>query len=910
MTKKRAQGDLGFAGPKAKDGPVKCLGMTFESDDARRAHYLGLLREKLQDPEFRRTPGFPSGSDDAILRLSDPPYFTACPNPFLSDILAHVTGASQADNEPIAPFAFDVKEGRHTWLYKAHTYHTKVPPKALVHFLEHYSRPGDVILDGFAGSGMTAVAGMMASPPRSVFVCDLSPAAAFIASSYVSKVDPEEYRREGRRIADQLDAELGWMYTPAGSGSVGSIANYYVWSDVFRCSTCAHEIVFADAAFDQTRKSFASEFPCQACGAMNSKRSERALETLFDHVLGAPWTRYKQVLVSAAISKGGRRADKRPTGPADQQLIDMVRATPPVAASKRLAVPMLFRSGQWGDQWKNCLHLRSVTHAHQMFAERQLHYISRFLELLDLSRPVHRALLFTATSVLQKTSRLMVYNADGIGRVQKGTLYISSVWQEMRFSHMFRISVDDMLRAAGEGLWSTLPEGRDGSGKVSCVWAGSATSLPLPDSSIDYVFVDPPFGANIPYSELNFLWEALLGVFTSTSVEAIESGIQGKSLADYQGLMERSFAEFLRVLRPGRWITVEFHNSKNAVWNAIQAALMHAGFVVADVRVLDKEQVTFKQATTAGAVKKDLVISAYRPSVAIEEQFRIGAGSPETAWEFTRSHLRQLPVFVARDGSAELIGERRNYLLFDRMVAFHVQRGVSVPLSAAEFYTGLTQRFPERETMYFLPEQVAEYDRKRTSVSELRQLSLFVNDEASAIQWVRQQLQDKPQTFQDLQPQFMRELQAWAKHEAAVELKTILEQSFLQYDGRGPVPSQVHSYLSSNFKDLRNLDKTDPRLVEKARERWYVPDPNKQADLEQLRERSLLKEFEEYKTSTQRKLKVFRTEAVRVGFKACWQERDYGTIVKLAEKLPDAVLQEDEKLLMYYDNALTRLGDE
>jgi hypothetical protein len=89
-----------------------------------------------------------------------------------------------------------------------------------------------------------------------------------------------------------------------------------------------------------------------------------------------------------------------------------------------------------------------------------------------------------------------------------------------------------------------------------------------------------------------------------------------------------------------------------------------------------------------------------------------------------------------------------------------------------------------------------------------------------------------------------------------------------------------------------------------------VPDPNKQADLEQLRERSLLREFEEYKNSTQRKLKVFRTEAVRVGFKACWQERDYGTIVKVAEKLPDSVIQEDDKLLMYFDNALTLMGGE
>jgi hypothetical protein len=79
---------------------------------------------------------------------------------------------------------------------------------------------------------------------------------------------------------------------------------------------------------------------------------------------------------------------------------------------------------------------------------------------------------------------------------------------------------------------------------------------------------------------------------------------------------------------------------------------------------------------------------------------------------------------------------------------------------------------------------------------------------------------------------------------------------------------------------------------------------------EAIRDKSLLREFDEYKTSTQRKLKVFRTEAVRVGFKACWQERDYSTIVKIAEKLPDTVLEEDEKLLMYFDNALTRLGGE
>jgi hypothetical protein len=95
-------------------------------------------------------------------------------------------------------------------------------------------------------------------------------------------------------------------------------------------------------------------------------------------------------------------------------------------------------------------------------------------------------------------------------------------------------------------------------------------------------------------------------------------------------------------------------------------------------------------------------------------------------------------------------------------------------------------------------------------------------------------------------------------------------------------------------------------LITRSKDRWYVPDPNKAGDLEKLRERSLLKEFEDYRTSSQKRLKVFRLEAVRAGFKKAWQERDYATIITVARKIPENVLQEDPKLLMWYDQALTR----
>lgn len=410
------------------------------------------------------------------------------------------------------------------------------------------------------------------------------------------------------------------------------------------------------------------------------------------------------------------------------------------------------------------------------------------------------------------------------------------------------------------------------------------------------------------YSDLNCVLEAWLGVSTDNRPEAVESRAQRKTIVEYQHLMEECFLQYERALKPGRWMTVEFHNSRNAVWMAIQEALQRAGLVVADVRTLDKGKGSFKQVNSAGSVKQDLVISAYKPRADTEHRFEIEAGTQDGVWTFIRGHLAQLPVAVQVVDGLEAVAERQAFLLYDRMVAFHVQRGVQLPLSAAGFYSGLEERFACRDAMYFLPDQVAEYDRKRMQAQEVRQLELFVTDEESAIQWLRRVLSDRPLTFQDLHPLFMREIAGWEKHERPLELVELLDENFLRYDGEGEVPSQIHAYLSSNYREMRGLDKWSALLRAKAKDRWFVPDARKAGDLEQLRERALLKEFDD-DAAGRGKLKLFRIEAVRAGFKRAWQEHDYQTIIDVAERLPADVLQEDAKLLMWYDQALTRAGE-
>src|SRR5690606_15939253 len=158
-----------------------------------------------------------------------------------------------------------------------------------------------------------------------------------------------------------------------------------------------------------------------------------------------------------------------------------------------------------------------------------------------------------------------------------------------------------------------------------------AARLPLADGSIDYVFTDPPFGENIFYADLNFLVEAWHGVTTDAQPEAIIDKFKHKALPDYQRLMQQCFAEYNRVLKPGRWMTVVFCNSKAAVWNAIQVALQQAGFVVAEVTALDKVQGSYRQVTSTTAVKQDLVISAYKPNGGLEDRFKKNGGTEDSA---------------------------------------------------------------------------------------------------------------------------------------------------------------------------------------------------------------------------------------------------------------------------------------
>lgn len=749
-------------------------------------------------------------------------------------------------------------------------------------YILHYTKPGDIVLDGFCGTGMTGVAANMCDHPENAFkalidaqmpyvkwgkrfpvISDLSPIAAFISKNYNADINVAEFVEEANEVLKLAEKECTWMYEtdPVQTEMSSFIPQkgriiYTVWSDVFICPNCGKEIVFYEAAADEKTGKVSNSFLCPSCNAKLKKGDcERSFESYFDDDLGEIHSIIKQKPVLIKYELGKKRYNKKPDEN-DLRIIQKIEAD---------KIPYWYPTNRLREGKESRRNDKiGITHVHHFFYKRTLYVLVKIFDLIkERKNSDLLKIMFTSQIInISKMNRFRPQVSFPYNPLS-GTMYVSSMVSEANPFNAYSGKVAKFADA--------LKSNKD---NTYCISTGSTTNLLINDNTCDYIFTDPPFGDNLNYSELSFLWESWLGIITNEKFEAIINPTMGKSLPEYQGLMTRCFMEYYRVLKPNRWMTVEFHNSKNAVWNAIQEALQRSGFIVADVRTLDKQGGSFKQVTTTSAVKQDLVISAYKPKESFHKEFLEKGGTEEAVWVFVDQHLSNLPVVVDADknGKIDIVAERQAFLLFDRMIAYHIMSGLPVPMDSADFYKGLDERYLQRDSMYFLIDQVNEYDMARIKMDvEPVQFDLFVTNEKSAIAWLYQQL-DEPKTYAEIQPRFMQEIKAVDKFEDMPELQVILEENFIQ-DEKG---------------------------------RWYIPDVRKEGDVAKLREKKLWKEFEGYLAS-KGKLKLFRSEAIRVGFGKLWKDKNYQAIVDMAERLPERTVQEDPNILMYYDISLSRI---
>ena len=861
--------------------------------------------------------GRPAGTDEDILAMSTPPWHTACPNPYIEKWLALTTPDNPATERksPQGPFLADVTGRKTSLQYKAHSYPTKVPPEIIVQLLLHYTQPGDVVLDAFCGSGMTGVAAQLCANPdpelraevegkarehgntvqwgvRRAILNDLAPGATFLAAGVALPVDAAAFDRASAALLDQFDREYGWMYATKAEDGHDAVIDYTVWSEVFTCAGCGGPIVFYDAAFDPSTGEVANEFPCPGCGIITRKGKERERSSSSSSRAknpsgGKPPAMLRRKLpVRMLTGEVVERVELRPVAihyryksgktwfsgskPLDSDDLAILERISRLPISGIPTAPLPIADMVHGSR----LAPKGFTRANHLYSDRALVSLSVLWGWANQeSNPdLSRALRFWVEQAFWGLSWMNRYKSNDhsqVNRHQSGVFYVSSLISEC--SPKYNLEGSNPQRGKKSSLVKLWGKSRRPADSVM-ITTGDAASLPIPSESVDYIFVDPPFGANIPYADLARVIESWHRVVTNVEDEAIVDVKRDKPIEVYGELMGAAFQEFARVLKPGRWMTVEFSNSSNQIWSVVQQALSEAGFVVADTRVLDKSQSSYRQATAVNAVKRDLMISCYKPDTSLSRKV-LETGVTEGVGTFLREHLRHLPVTDGRRGKALPVRERFRDRLYDRMVAYYVAGGVSVPMTAQEFYDWVEQTLVVRDDMVFLPEQAADYERFRLTFKDLEASVLFITDEASAITWLRQQLKRKPQRMHEIQPAFLRELEVGETPNALPELVTLLAENFI----------------------------TD------AADRWMVPNPADAQHLEQLRTRELLKIFEAYVNGAG-PLERFRGEAVLAGFSRAWGDGDYARIVKVGRRIPADVLPDLRGAFSYYRIASKRLA--
>lgn len=378
------------------------------------------------------------------------------------------------------------------------------------------------------------------------------------------------------------------------------------------------------------------------------------------------------------------------------------------------------------------------------------------------------------------------------------------------------------------------------------------------------------------YAELNYIYESWLKLYTNIKQEAITSGSQGKGNFEYQRLMLECFKEYYRILKPGKWMTVEFSNTSASIWNAIRMAIQDSGFIITFVSDLSKGRGGLHGIYNVVAVNQDLAITCLKPSSSLIERFECSNDTAENVWDFVSELLIHLPVHIERNQNTTAIVERSPKILYDRLIAYYVQHGYPVPMDAVEFQKGLRQHFVERDGMFFTPEQAIEYDEKKRLAPQFVSLGLMVGSESEGIEWLKNRLREHPQTYQELQPQWMQDLVTPKKGDTVPELMQILEENFLKNEAG----------------------------------QWYIPDLEKAADLEKVRMRKNLKEFESYvelASKAKGRIKNARLFVLQDGFKHCYQQGDFKTIILVGNHIDESLLTEDEILLQYYDIASSKV---
>ncbi len=451
-------------------------------------------------------------------------------------------------------------------LYGMHAYWSKKPHDAIRTFIRHYTRPGDLVLDPFCGSGGTAAIASQES--RHAVALDRSPAAVFIARHYSEPAAAARVRSALGRVLERARArsDRDLIATAGDPAAPGGLAAEIGW-------------LYATS--------------CERCGG-----PAELTTTLYDHgePRSAPWP----VEIGYRCSRCGKA--RRPATERDRAELAAIAGSP--VSSRFPTDRMMHREGPWGDTWRNGTSSFETVDA--LFTPRNLRALAALLEAIgEVADPHARDVLLFAFSAHVFSATTMQQAREGGGGYAKGTYYVPRRFVERNVFNGFRRRVEAVLAGkAGAGI-----------PPAPCIARCDARRLPLPDACVDYIFTDPPYLDAVQYAELNFLWESWLELDTTWhGDEIVVNRTRQLTLEHWKSGMRAALAEMRRVLKAGGWLSLCFAATAPAAWRDLGTLLAEAGFEPGGTVVLEPAQKSYNRLKPTKTARHDRVISWRKPA--------------------------------------------------------------------------------------------------------------------------------------------------------------------------------------------------------------------------------------------------------------------------------------------------------
>ena len=443
------------------------------------------------------------------------------------------TGESQGHlNRQIPPLA-------HTPMYLWHKYWSRKTWNVVGEFIKTYCPEGGIVFDPFAGSGITAMEALKNG--RRAIVCDLNPIATEIIRLTIKPVNEVHLYEAFKRVEEKVKDKIEKLYLTL-------------------CRKCGQEIVFDCAVWENN---VCMEIRYQSCPFCGDRREKECKPNKYDREL---------------LEKTERKKIKEwfPTNP-----LYYPDGRPFIKKEKFESVDQLFTKRN----------LQALAWLMEAIEDEPKQDLRDFLRM-SFSSMVHLSSKMIAVSDPSATSHHTSFSSTGW---TQHSYWFAPRFMEQNVWNKFESAINGhqgLMKAKAESniyfkgvkIASSLKQFFEGKANIY-IYNGSCLDLvkKIPAGSMDYIFTDPPYDASIQYGELSYMWISWLklnGDYLGDILanEIIRNERQHKDFAVYHSLLSRSFQEMFVVLKPGKYLTVTFHNPTFKVRNATIRAGIFAGF--------------------------------------------------------------------------------------------------------------------------------------------------------------------------------------------------------------------------------------------------------------------------------------------------------------------------------------------